>query len=115
MSAGIIRVGAVAGVIGLLGLGAAATQVLAAPPEASDVVVRYAAQELSTQRGAEKLYERITLAATRVCPQGDAMDIAATQITRHCLNEVIARTVSTLHSPQLAAVYAARRWGRSPA
>jgi hypothetical protein len=36
-------------------------------------------------------------------------------MTRQCLNEVIARTVSTLRSPQLAAVYAARRGMHSPA
>ena len=101
-----VRARTVAGVIGLLVLGAGAMQVASAgAPMGSDVVVRYSDLDLATRTGAETLYGRIQLAAAQVCRLSDAKDLTQRQGARRCLGELVSHTVASVHSPQLAAVY----------
>jgi UrcA family protein len=105
MSASITaRARVVAGVIGLAALGAAA-QVSASELRGPDVVVRYGDLNLSTQSGAETLYARIQLAAAQVCRRPDSIELLIRAASVRCQNELVAHTVASLRSPQLAAVY----------
>ncbi len=98
------RAGIVAGLMGVMVL--AAARAPAAMP--GDVAVNYADLDISTTAGAEKLYERIRLAAEQVCPAVDFMDLQRHRVAVRCLNEAVAHAVNSIASPQLAAIHAAR-------
>jgi UrcA family protein len=97
-----------AGLIGLLPLGAIAAQVSQPAVDGPVVVVKYADLDINTPRDAEKLIERIEHAAVQLCPQVDFMEIERYAASLRCRNDVVARAVSSINSPQLAAVYASR-------
>lgn len=82
----------------------------AAPKEDSvpTVAVAYGDLNLSSEAGSAELYRRIVVAAHRVCPMGDLRELGAFTAARACQAAAIARAVSGVDSPQLAAVYAAR-------
>ena len=82
-----------------------------------DVVVRYSDLDITTVVGAEKLYERIQQAAARVCPAPDSLSVTDHRGLLRCRNEVVAHAVSSVASPQVTAVFAARghHGARSPA
>jgi len=71
-------------------------------------IVKYHNQELATREGNLKLYQRIVAAAREVCPLENQADLAAFARSRSCQSQAIARAVSEINSPALAAVYAAR-------
>jgi UrcA family protein len=75
--------------------------------EAPSINVRYGDLDLSTTNGADKLYVRIKVAATRVCPEVDNRNLAAFAAMRTCRSGAIARAVHEVNSPRLAATYAA--------
>ncbi len=102
------RAGMAAGVMGLMMLGATAMPLAAAQVIGPDVTVRYADLDITTQAGAEKLYERIGQAAVRVCPVGDLRPLPEFEAAMHCRDEVVAQAVSRVRSAQLAAIFAAR-------
>jgi UrcA family protein len=82
-----------------------------------DVLVRYSDLDIATVAGAEKLYERILQAAAQVCPAPDSPSLSAHAALLRCRNEVVEHAVSSVGSPQVTAVFAARthHWVRSPA
>jgi UrcA family protein len=82
-----------------------------------DVLVRYADLDITTVAGAEKLYERIQQAAAQVCPAPNSPLASAHVALVRCRNEVVAHAVSSVGSPQVTAVFAARTHHgvRSPA
>ncbi len=98
---------AAAAVIGVLALGAAATQA-SASGMGSDVVVRYADLNLNTRTGAETLYGRIEQAAAQICPQVDPVELQRHRAAVSCQAQVVAHAVANVRSPQLAAVYESR-------
>jgi UrcA family protein len=105
---GTYRVSITAGIMGFMLLGGAATQIAAAAVADKEVVVRFGDLDLATTAGAEKLYARIESAAQQVCPQVDPVELQGHQIAMRCVDVVTAHAVSTISSPQLAAVYAQR-------
>ena len=72
------------------------------------VAVAYGDLDLSSEAGSAELYRRIVVAAHRVCPVDDLRQLSAFSAARACQAAAIARAVSGVDSPQLAAVYAAR-------
>jgi UrcA family protein len=97
-----------AGLIGLLPLTALATQGTRSQLEEPAVVVNYADLDIKTPLGAEKLYARIEHAATQLCPQAPFEELQRHQFSLRCRNDVVAHAVSSINSPQLAAVYVSR-------
>jgi UrcA family protein len=108
MSALVTRMRATAGIVGLIVLGAT-TQVSAADLLGPDVAVRYGDLNLSTTTGAETLYARIQRAAAQVCRPSDSAQLTMHAGYLRCQNELVARTVANVRSPQLAAVYESHR------
>jgi|SRR5665213_47009 len=103
-----LTAGVAAGVMGLMILGAAGMPLSAAQLIGPDVTVRYADLNINTPVGAEKLYERIRHAASRVCPLPDLRPLAEHAATMRCRNEVVAQAVGRISSAQLTAIYVAR-------
>jgi UrcA family protein len=96
------------GFISLLPLAANAAQGSRPQFEGPAVVVNYADLDVRTPRGAEKLYERLEHAAVQLCPQVDFQEVQRYRVFLRCRDDVVARAVSRVNSPQLAAVYASR-------
>jgi UrcA family protein len=111
-----IRASVAAAVMGVMVLGAAVAPASAGQLVGPDVAVHYADLDINTVAGAERLYERIQLAAAQVCPQADSRLLTQYMAVMRCRNTVVAHAVSGVRSPQVAAVYAARapHWARSP-
>lgn len=97
-----------AGLIGLLPLTALAAHGTQPQLEEPAVVVNYADLDLNTPLGAEKLYARIEQAAAQLCPQVPFQELQRHEFALRCRNDVVAHTVNSINSPQLAAVYASR-------
>jgi UrcA family protein len=98
----------IAAVTGLMVLGAAAAPASAGQYLGPDVAVHYADLDITTAAGAEALYERIQQAAVSVCPPADSRSLARYMTVIRCRNEVVAGAVSSVSSPQVTAIYAAR-------
>jgi UrcA family protein len=91
-------------------LAAAANLTQAAAPAADvpSVTVNYADLNLSTDEGTNRLYSRIASAARAVCEREGSRDLATFAASRACESAALARAVSDVHSPRLAAAYATR-------
>ncbi len=85
---------------GTLGVAGAATPA----DEAPSVVVAYGDLDLGTENGVQALYNRIAAAASRVCPPQDGRDLKRFFAFKSCREAAIARAVSEIKSPQLAAL-----------
>lgn len=72
------------------------------------VAVRYTDLNLGTDAGNAALYARLESAARRVCAPSDIRDLGQMAAAGACEHQAIARAVQDVHSPKLAAVYAAR-------
>ena len=75
---------------------------------APSLAVKYGDLNLSTEEGSHALYSRIASAARQLCDQSASRDLATFAANRQCESQAIARAVSDVHSPRLAAVYAMR-------
>lgn len=71
--------------------------------------VAYGDLNLATAEGSRALYARIESAARQVCGPYDARNLAEVAAARACQARAVAQAVSDVHSPMLAATYAARR------
>ena len=74
------------------------------------VAVPYGDLNLTTERGADTLYARLTAAARQVCA-ADGLDIRNLQVyaaARSCEAQAIARAVHEVQAPKVAARLAAR-------
>jgi len=90
---------------------ATASSMTPAAPPASDVpsiAVQYDDLNLATEEGAHSLYGRIATAAREVCERPNSRDPSTFTATRTCESAAIARAVSDVHSPRLAATHAMR-------
>jgi len=77
----------------------------AVPGEAvPTMVVAYSDLDLDTDGGVHALYSRIAFAASHVCPFQDAMDPEHVALFKSCRDAAIARAISQIKSPQLAAL-----------
>ena len=78
--------------------------------EPAAVIVRYADLNLGTAAGNDALYARLVSAARKVCGEaGNIRDLGQLAATQACQREAIANAVHSVHSTQLAAVYAKRQ------
>jgi UrcA family protein len=89
-------------------VGGSATAYAAAAP-APSVRVNYHDLNLATERGTQALYERIVLAARRVCAVSDIRILAEVAAAQVCQAQAIAHAVRDVNSPQLAAIYSAHQ------
>lgn len=92
--------------------GAAAAATAAAAGDSAQVRttrVAYGDLNLATAEGSRALYARIESAARQVCGPYDARNLAEVAAARACQARAVAQAVSDVHSPMLAATYAARR------
>lgn len=71
--------------------------------------VSYGDLNLATEQGSLILYGRIVHAARAVCAVEDIRDLRAVVAAKSCRQRAIARAVEQVHSPMLAAVYAAQQ------
>lgn len=76
--------------------------------ESAAVTVRYTDLNLATDAGNAALYARLESAARKVCAPSDIRDLGQMAAASACAQQAIARAVQDVHSPKLAAVYAAR-------
>jgi UrcA family protein len=93
--------GAVAGTAGAAGV--------ASDADVRTMRVTYSDLDLATAQGSRALYARIESAAREVCAADDQRNLAAVAAARACTAQAVAQAVSTVHSPMLAAAYAAHR------
>jgi UrcA family protein len=96
-----LRPFALALVLGLLG----ATQAFAGEPSA--VKVSYSDLNISTQAGAQTLYNRIAGAARTVCGY-EGSSLLDKSVWRACYRDAIDEAVSKVNSPQLTAIHTGR-------
>ncbi len=87
---------------GSFGVAQAATP---ADEEVPTVVVAYGDLDLSTTDGASALYQRIAVAAHKVCPFEDSVHPLQVAMNNSCRSAAIARAVSTVNNAKLAAVW----------
>lgn len=85
-----------------------------APAVALGVSVKYTNQDLQTTAGVERLYERIREAAAQVCPAVSSLELQRHAAAMRCQEAAIAQAVTSIGSPQLAAVYAAKSHHGTP-
>ena len=74
--------------------------------DAPSVIVKYSETSLETSGGVNDLYRRITVAARQVCPAASIRDLVAQQQVAQCREQAIARAISQVGNPQLAALHA---------
>jgi UrcA family protein len=95
--------------LGLAGVAAAsAANASPADSETTAVVVRYSPEALTTDRGAQALYHRLTIAAEKVCenPVSEGLRISPAEL--ECRKQALANAVEKIHNTRLAAAYATR-------
>jgi UrcA family protein len=96
----------VCGIVGAAasGMASAAT----ADEQVPHIAVHYNPQSLETDSGAQAVYHKIVHAAEEVCPNnGSSSPHFITGAVRTCREQAIARAVHDIHSPKVAALYAA--------
>jgi UrcA family protein len=93
-----------------IAIGACAAAARAGEPSATapTVKVAYGDLNLATDSGNSALYARLEKAAAKVCVVSDIRDLAAVAAKAACEHQAIARAVSQINSPRLAALHSAR-------
>jgi len=91
----------------LVAIASGATFAATATADLPSVTVKYGDLNLSTDEGAQRLYGRIAQAARTVCAVQLPRNLKAMAASRACEAEAIARAVSDVQSPGLAATFAA--------
>jgi UrcA family protein len=99
--AALLLLGSLAGVIG-----AGAASAAAPGNDVPSVVVKYTAQNLSTDEGVNDLYRRIMYAAKKVCPDASIRDLSALKRAEECRDQAASRAIRQIDNSQLAALYA---------
>jgi UrcA family protein len=97
----LLLLGGLTGVIAGGAAGAAGTD-----SDAPSVIVKYSETSLASNGGVNELYHRITVAAKQVCPAASIRDLVAQQQVAQCREQAIARAISQIGNPQLAALHA---------
>jgi UrcA family protein len=99
------KTGRIAMLVGCLLAGSLGVAQAATPSEdVPTVVVSYADLDVSTPEGARALYQRISVAAHKVCPFKDSVQPLRVAMNNACRAAAIERAVSSVNSTQLAAV-----------
>ncbi|HEV7716561.1 MAG TPA: UrcA family protein [Steroidobacteraceae bacterium] len=103
--------GVMLAVFAITGLAASAISSAAEDKYANvpSVVVDYSDLNLTTDQGAQQLYARLATAARHVCPEDANLTQRVAGVARHCVSAAVARAVSAVNSPRLAALTADAR------
>jgi UrcA family protein len=103
-------------ILGALALTGAAVCSAADSGYAPQVTVRYDDLDMSTSRGAAKLYGRIAAAAHEVCKEFDdgGLDLQLKQRLAACIHKAIVGGVTKVGQPTLIAVYNAKNHDQLP-
>ena len=99
----LLLLGSLAGVLAAGAAGAAS-----ATGDVPAVSVKYSQESLATNGGVYDLYRRITIAAKQVCPDVSSRELSALHQVVVCREEAIARAISQIDNPKLAALHASR-------
>jgi UrcA family protein len=105
----VIVAGVVGAVLMLGGLPAFADGGLGVP-----ITVKYKDVDPASTRGAAVLYERIRSAAVNVCSPLDHGDLLSKQHVNSCVQVLVEHAVTSVGTPALQAVYAARYGATAP-
>src|SRR5262245_17983445 len=98
-------------VIAALGFGltapAGATTARVSPngEETYRTTVHYGDLDLKTHQGADQLYSRLSLAATRVCEDAGDPYVRLTHTYRECRNEAVSGAVREINNPLVTQAY----------
>ncbi|MGD0492659.1 MAG: UrcA family protein [Steroidobacteraceae bacterium] len=92
------------GIVTAAGIGAASAA--GQQDDVPSVVVKYDPQSLQTDRGAHVLYRKIVAAAEQVCLPVISSSIRPSQAILQCRAQAIARAVTKINDPKLAAIHA---------
>ena len=76
--------------------------------EAPQMLVKYADLNVNSSAGAARLYQRIRLAADRVCELPGERDLAVLAKEKDCARQAIAQAVSAVGNPPLTRIYEAK-------
>jgi UrcA family protein len=68
-------------------------------------VVKYDPQAISTQAGAQMLYQKLVKAAREVCPADSSSPYILSGAVIECRQQSLARAVFKINNPRLVAVY----------
>jgi UrcA family protein len=66
--------------------------------------VRYSDLNLSTDSGVHRLYQRLTAAAARVCPDPSSRDLAAYSAAQACRTQAVERAARTINESHLVQI-----------
>jgi UrcA family protein len=99
---------AIAILAGVMSIGLVTAAQASPEYEAPRIAVKYDDLDISTEKGALKLYSRIVKAARSVCPQPVAYSSRIAELSRKCVTAAVARAVADINSPMLAKVEAER-------
>ena len=108
-SRGSIVAAVVGAVLLLSGLPAIADGGLGVP-----VAVKYQDVDPSSAQGAAVLYERIRSAAASVCSPLDHGDVLSRQHANACVQDLVEHAVTSVGTPALRAIYAAKHGATAP-
>jgi UrcA family protein len=73
--------------------------------ERDNVVVKYGDLDLTTDKGQEVLFRRVTFAAKQVCPTSGFTYLEQLTRMHACVNATVARTLNEIGQPMLADRY----------
>jgi UrcA family protein len=99
----ILKIPLVGALFGIAAVGAGAA--FASPVSEPQQVVRYDAAALSTDAGARALYNKLSRAAEKVCP--NSYSLLNSTLVRECREQAIAAAVAKIGNQRLAQVHAA--------
>lgn len=74
-------------------------------PDAAAIRVSFRDLDLATDQGAHTLYQRINVAARKVCEVSSVRNLDEVAAGRACERAAISRAVQQVHSGRLAALY----------
>jgi UrcA family protein len=89
-----------AGAIGLFAAGAA---------QADQRIIHYQRADLQTQQGAATMYSHIRMAALNVCEPANIAVLRSGRQVHACIEATVSDAVQAVDSPELTAIYEARR------
>jgi UrcA family protein len=92
------------GLVSAASVGAASAA--AGDGDVPSIAVRFSQESLATDAGARQLYRRLIAAAEEVCPNNSVGNRWVTGEVAQCRKQAVARAVSQINSPRLAALYA---------
>ncbi|WP_421789740.1 UrcA family protein [Hyphobacterium sp.] len=81
-------------------------QALSGAPASAELT--FSPAELTTQDGAQSVYNRVVDTAQRVCEAENRHSAMSATATRLCVQDTVARTVEQIAAPQLTEIHASR-------